>query len=424
MWTPQRLAADAIHQVLRGRSLTPTLEGVLARAPRLSASERGALWDISHGSLRHLGLLQALLARMLRKPLAEPWLEALLVAALYRMEFTQAPAYATVSQAVDACAAAGFPWAKGMVNAVLRRFQRERPALLALARSEPRGRFSYPDWWIERVRCDYPDTWQALLEAGNRRPGMALRINLRRTPPQAYLAALEAAGLTGRREGDAGVILERVLPVARLPGFAEGLVSVQDIGAQLAAPLLDLAAGQRVLDAFAAPGGKAAHILESADVELLALDSDADRLGRVGDNLQRLGLRAALRCADACALSQWWDGRGFDRVLADVPCTASGVVRRHPDIKWLRREHDLAALAAQAGGLLDALWRVVVPGGKLLLATCSVFRPENRAQVDAFVGRHTDARLVPLPGREAPEVQLLPDESHDGFYYALFERLG
>jgi 16S rRNA (cytosine967-C5)-methyltransferase len=420
--TPQRLAAHAVHEVLAGRSLTPVLERCLAQHPALSARERGALWDLAHGTLRHLGLLQAVLGRMLRKPIAQPELAALLAVALYQMEFTKAPPYAIVNEAVNACAAQGSPWARPMVNALLRRFQRERTVLLAQARSTPRGRYSYPDWWIERVQADYPQMWKAVLDAGNARPSMALRVNRRRESVQGYLARLATAGIDARAIGEAGVMLERIVPVTHLPGFGEGLVSVQDPGAQAAAEWLDLTPGQRVLDACAAPGGKTAHILEKDDVELLALDADAERLGRVRANLERLGLHADVRCADAADLDAWWDGRGFDRVLADVPCTASGVVRRHPDIKWLRRVEDVASLAAQAARLLDSLWRVVVPGGKLLLVTCSVFQEENRAQVDDFVGRHADARIEPLPGKDGLDLQLLPDASHDGFYYALLQR--
>jgi 16S rRNA (cytosine967-C5)-methyltransferase len=242
---------------------------------------------------------------------------------------------------------------------------------------------------------------------------MALRVNLHRGSQAQYLQRLDAVGIAGVPFDHAGVMLERPLPVTRLPGFADGLVSVQDAGAQRAAGYLDLNPGQRVLDACAAPGGKTAHILEWTQVHLLALDSDAVRLVRIEQN----------RHADASEPSQWWDGLPFDRVLADVPCTASGVVRRHPDIKWLRRDSDVAALAAHAAHLLDSLWRVLAPGGKLLLATCSVFPEENRKQVDDFVGRHADARLAPLPGQDGLDVQLLPDERHDGFYYALLERL-
>jgi len=420
--TAQQLAAEVVRQVLSGRSLTPALEGSLNRHPDLTASERGALWDITHGALRQLGLLQAVLDHMLRKPLTEPGLQALLVIALYQMQFTRTPPYAIVSQAVDACGAAGWLWAKPMVNALLRRFQREQSSLLERARREPRARFSYPDWWIARIQRDYLDAWERVLEGGNLRPSMALRVNMRRSTTAEYLSRLAAEGIEGHPIGACGIMLERIVPVARLPGFGDGLVSIQDPGAQLAAAYLDLFPGQRVLDACAAPGGKGAHILEQADVELVALDNDAHRVERMRANFARLGLRADVRCADAAALSAWWDGRGFDRVLADVPCTASGVVRRHPDIKWLRRNEDVAHLAAQAARLLDSLWRVVVPGGKLLFVTCSVFPEENRAQVDDFVGRHADARIEPLPGKDGVDLQLLPDESHDGFYYALLER--
>jgi 16S rRNA (cytosine967-C5)-methyltransferase len=419
---PQQLAAEAVCQVLSGRSLTATLEKTLTQHESLSAADRGALWDMAHGALRYLGLLQALVAHMVRRPVIEPGLEALLVVALYRLEFTRTPAYAVVSQAVDVCVAAGWPWAKGMVNALLRRFQRERLTLLEIVRRQPRALYSYPEWWIDRVRRDYPSGWERLLEAGNQSPRMALRVNRRRDTVSSYIDRLRAVGIEARALGDVGVVLDRIVPVHRLPGFADGLVSVQDMSAQWAAPLLDLSSGQRVLDAFSAPGGKTAHILELAEVNLVSLDNDSARLARVRANLLRLKLDAEVRHADAAAVSEWWDGRGFDRVLADLPCTASGVVRRHPDIKWLRRDDDVTRLAAQAARLLDSLWRVVVPGGKLLIVTCSVFQEENRAQVDDFVGRHADARIEPLSENDGLDLQLLPDESHDGFYFARIER--
>jgi len=419
---PPQLAADAVRRVLAGRSLTPTLEELLQRYAALSPSERGALWDLSHGTLRHLGRIEAVMAQMLRKPIMEPGLRALLYVAIYQLEFTRAPAYAIVNGAVEACTARGWPWAKGMVNALLRRFQREREHLLHVAEEDARGRYSYPLWWIDRIRRDHGTFAEEVLHAGNQLPSMGLRVNLRRWSVDACLHALEAEGLTPRETADAYVILDRIVPVTRLPGFAEGRISVQDAGAQRAAALLDLAAGQRVLDACAAPGGKAAHIAERAEVDLLALDNDPARLARVHQNFTRLGLTAAVECADASRIDAWWDGRPFDRILADVPCTGSGVVRRHPDIKWLRREQDVANLAAQAATLLDSLWRVLCPGGKLLFVTCSVFQEENRAQIDDFVGRHADAMIMPLPGMDAEDLQLLPAPSHDGFYYALLER--
>ena len=422
MLTEQRLAVEAVQGVLSGRSLTPLLERLFRQHLDLDAGQRGAVFDIAHGSLRHLGLLREVCTSMLRKPLNPPQLEALLIAALYQLAFTKAAPYAVVDTAVRATEQAGWSWAQGMVNAVLRRFLREREQLLARARGTPEGRYSYPGWWLERIRAAYPERWEAILDAGNRIASTSLRVNARRGTRDEYLNALHQAGIDAIPLDDVGVMLARPMPVAQIPGFARGLVSVQDAGAQLAARLLDLRPGQRVLDAFAAPGGKAAHILERETVNLLALDNDPVRMQRVHDNLRRLGLEAANVCADAAELDRWWDGEAFDRVLADLPCTASGVVRRHPDIKWLRRESDIAALAARAAVLLDCLWRVVRPGGKLLIATCSVFHEENRGQVDDFVGRHADARRAPLPGQDSLDVQLLPDERHDGFYYALLER--
>ncbi|HXF66276.1 MAG TPA: 16S rRNA (cytosine(967)-C(5))-methyltransferase RsmB, partial [Burkholderiales bacterium] len=249
----------------------------------------------------------------------------------------------------------------------------------------------------------------------------------RRTSPEAYLELLASRGIAAAPHGASAVVLASPLPVERIPGFAEGLVSVQDLAAQLAAPLLDLADGQRVLDACAAPGGKSAHILELARVELVALDADARRLERVRENLTRLGLEARIVVGDACDPAQWWDGGLFDRILLDAPCTASGVARRHPDVKWLRRESDIAQFAERQGRMLDALWRLLRGGGKLLYATCSVFREENTEQVERFLERHRDATRLALPAvdndPELPAGQLLPDEGHDGFFYALLGKV-
>jgi 16S rRNA (cytosine967-C5)-methyltransferase len=249
---------------------------------------------------------------------------------------------------------------------------------------------------------------------------MTLRVNRRKRSVEAYLAQLAALGIDARRVGEVAVRLAQPRGVERLPGFAAGEVSVQDAGAQLAAPLLDARDGMRVLDACAAPGGKCAHLLELADLDLLALDRDAERAARIGATHARLGLAAEVRVADAGDPDRWWDGKPFDRVLLDVPCSASGVVRRHPDIKWLRREADLDGFAREQSRLLAALWQVLVPGGKLLYATCSVFAEENGAVIDAFLARHDDARQLPLPGIGGGS--LLPDDEHDGFFYALLEK--
>jgi 16S rRNA (cytosine967-C5)-methyltransferase len=298
---------------------------------------------------------------------------------------------------------------------VLRRYQREAATLLADIGSTDSGRYRHPGWWIERVRAEYPQDWQSILEQGNTHPPMTLRVNARRTSVAAYLARLEGAGIAARGLGDAAVMLERALPVEALPGFAEGDVSVQDWGAQRTATLLDVRDGMSVLDACAAPGGKAAHILETSDCRLTAVDLSGDRVSRVSQGLSRLGLVAEVKVADSARPETFAEGRLFDRVLIDAPCTASGVVRRHPDIKWLRRESDIASFAATQARLLDALWRVLAPDGKLLYVTCSVFPEENRLGLDAFLARHADARVLPTPGAG----QILPSPMSDGFYYAV-----
>ncbi|MDR1934459.1 MAG: 16S rRNA (cytosine(967)-C(5))-methyltransferase RsmB, partial [Candidatus Accumulibacter sp.] len=273
----------------------------------------------------------------------------------------------------------------------------------------------HPAWWLARLRRAYPDDWRGIVAAGNGPPPMTLRVNTRRISVDDYLGQLRAAEMVAEAVGSAGLRLETPVPVERLPGFAEGWVSVQDAGAQRAAELLDPAPGARVLDACAAPGGKTAHLLERAEAEVLALDIDAARAARIVDNLERLGLAAEVRVADCLAADRWWDGRAFDAILADAPCSASGVARRHPDIKALRRESDIRRLARTQSAMLDALWPLLASGGKLLYATCSLFVEENAAQIDAFLARRTDARRV-------AQEQWLPNERHDGFYYALLRK--
>ena len=376
--------------------------------------------DAAYGTLRHLGSLRACLSQLVRQPL-QSMLESLLLVAIYQLQHSRAAPHAVVDNAVGCAPAIGAGAAKGLVNAVLRTFLRDRDQVVERSRATEEGRFSYPVWWIEKVRLQYPTNWAAILEAGNEHPPFTLRVRLNRTTPEACLKMLEQAGLEARQTGPAALTLVHAVPVSELPGFAAGLVSVQDGGAQLAAPLLDARDGQRVLDACAAPGGKATHILELAAVRLVALDRGGPRLQQVRENLTRLGLTAEVVRGDAALPGQWWDGRPFDRILADVPCSASGVVRRHPDVKWLRRPRDIAGFAANQSALLDALWQTLTRGGKLLYVTCSVFREENQEQADRFLSHHRDARRVPVSA--LPEDgMLLPDHAHDGFFYALFEK--
>ncbi len=412
----QLQAARTVCKVLNGRNLNQVLaEG----AARLAPAQRAALQDLSYGPLRYLGQLQAILGQLLHKPLRDDSLRCLLLVALYQLQYGKSAQHAVVDHAVRAARKIN-AGAAGLVNAVLRRFLRDRDALLAQAAASDEGRYSYSQWWIDEIRADYGNRADAILQAGNQHPPMTLRVNRRRIDCAGYLELLAAQDMSARQVGEDALLLARPVPVERLPGFAEGLVSVQDAGAQRAARLLDVRDGMRVLDACAAPGGKTAHILELAQVELHALDKDPQRLRQVEENMDRLHLKAQLTAGDASRPDGWWDGRPYDRILADVPCSASGVVRRHPDIKWLRRPEDIVGFAQQQGAILAALWQALARDGKLLYATCSVFPQENRRVIEAFLHQNNDARLLPATGTD--QGQLLPNDEHDGFFYALLHK--
>jgi 16S rRNA (cytosine967-C5)-methyltransferase len=414
--TPAReLAADLVNQVLLdGISLTAALEAARPGAdPRRLADAQ----DLSYGVLRQFGRLRFFLRRLTGRPLSPADLAGPLLVALYELSDRDTPAYAAVNEAV-ALVGRRHPKARGFANGVLRNFPRQRAQLEAAAEHDAEARWNFPAWWIDRLRGLYPDSWQDQLTAMNGHPAMTLRVNPRRTTPAEYQAGLAAAGLASRPTGAWALTLDQPARVGDLPGFAEGLVSVQDLGAQHAAELLQCEDGMRVLDACAAPGGKTAHLLELHDLDLLALDQDAGRLGRVTENLARLGLTAEVKASDAGRPAAWWDGRPFDRILLDAPCTGSGVARRHPDGKWLKRCEDVDGLASQQARLLEAVWPLLRPGGKLLYATCSVFPEENSGQVEAFLARHADAGLEPISLPGAVAGQLLPDDDHDGFFYA------
>jgi len=403
-------ASRVIARVAAGESLA-TL--------RAARPLRPAVLELVYGTLRDFAVGDLLIAALAHRSPADALVRALLAAALRALRAGR-PAHAVVSQAVDAAARLRRASAKGMVNAVLRSYLRDIPALESRLAQSDEGRYRHPQWWIDRLRTDHPGAWEGILAAGNAHPPMTLRVNTRRTSVADYLAMLAARGIDARQAGPHAVRLDTPRPVEVVPGFEAGLVSVQDAGAQLAAPLLDVASGERVLDACAAPGGKAAHLLELAAIDLTALDVDDGRLDRVRTSLARLGLAARVIAGDAATAASWWDGRPFRRILLDAPCTASGVVRRYPDIKWLRRAEDVAGFAALQTRLLAALWRLLEPGGKLLYATCSVFCEENGAVVAGFLERHPDAARLGAPGLEGG--QLLPDAEHDGFYYALLRK--
>jgi len=347
-------------------------------------------------------------------------------------------AYTLVDQTVEAAKRSeATRHQASFINGCLRRFLRERDALEALTEKNPQAVWNHPQWWIDQVRKNHPAHWQAILQANNTQASLILRINERKTTQARYLQQLAAINIEASPVGNHGLILAVARPVNALPGFAEGHFSVQDAAAQLAAPLLLEglpATGKgnvrlRILDACAAPGGKTAHLLELADCELTALDIDARRCERIAENLQRLGLQADIVVGDAGQPDAWWNGRLYDAILLDAPCTASGIVRRHPDVRWLRRPSDITQLAGIQAHLLKTLWPLLKSGGHLLYCTCSVFRAEGDNQLQTFLARHTDALLMPSPGHLLPQsgakATVFPDNlksEHDGFYYALLEK--
>jgi 16S rRNA (cytosine967-C5)-methyltransferase len=412
-----REAASIVARVAAGRSLSEEL--ALLGGDNNGVS-RAALIDLTHGTLRRSGRGPAIVRELSRRGRPDALVEALLWCSLYALESGRYAEYTVVDQAVRACGLLEKWTAKGYVNGLLRSAVRERASLGSRLAADAEARYQHPLWWIDAVRAAYPESWQDALAAGNSHPPMCLRVNARRTSPEAYLARLADSAIEARRIAPQALLLAKPLPVERLPGFAEGEVSVQDAGAQRAAAGLDLHEGQRVLDACAAPGGKAAHILETAAVSLTALDVERTRRARMAQEFERLHLRATLATADCTRVAEWWDGAPFDRILADVPCSASGIARRRPDVKWLRRAADLPAFAARQSAILDALWQVLGAGGKLLYVTCSVFPQENDAVIGAFVARAPGAVRLPLPDGAA--AQSLPGAEHDGFYYALIQK--
>ncbi len=418
------LSAGVVAAVVAGESLGNALTRISGR-PSHGEGLRAATRDLSYRTLREHGINDALLGLLLHKPLANPELRALLLVALNELRSAPEYAHTTVDQAVAAARLGRMDAAAGLTNAVLRNFLRNSDVLERNAQENEAVRWRHPQWWVDKLRKAYPDRWQEVMRQSNHHPPMTLRVNLRRTSCDDFLLRLDAAGIGGKAVSASAVILDKPVAVSQIPGFALGEASVQDAGAQFAATLLDVSPGMRVLDACAAPGGKTGHILEHVDCELVAVENDAVRAIRISENLTRLGLRANIQTADCLIPQMWWDGLPFDRILLDAPCSASGVVRRHPDIKWLRRPKDLKGFAATQARMLDVMWPLLSPGGKLLYVTCSVFPEENEKQIEVFFGKHPDAKQelfakhqeVPADGR------LLPNAWHDGFYYALLRKV-
>jgi 16S rRNA (cytosine967-C5)-methyltransferase len=417
-------AARVIARVLAGSNLDSAL--LRADTGEFLPQQRALLRALGYGVLRDYALLSSLLARIMAKPLInEPELQALLLAGLFQLRSMNVASHAAVNETVEAAALLGKDRLRGLVNAVLRRYQRDRPSLEAVLPTHPAKQFSYPGWLADAIQSDWPEQWQTILEAGNRQAPLTLRVNRRRSTLDAYQSQLRSAGLDSRAlpEAEDALVLEQAVPVEELPGFFQGEVSVQDASAQLAVDLLDLRNGLRVLDACAAPGGKTAHMLERYDdLELLALDRDPQRVHRIADTLKRLRLQARVASGDALHPAAWWDRKRYDRILLDAPCSGTGVIRRHPDIKWLRRHTDIPQLARTQLQMLTALWPLLAPGGVLLYATCSILRAEGEEVVREFLKTTASAKHVSIEADWGIACRLgrriAPGGDFDGFYYA------
>ena len=434
--TAARLAAAArvVAAVSEGGE---SLDDVLARydASGVDTASRAAIQALAYGTVRWYSRVDFWISRLLEagtKP--RPQLHALLAVGLHQLVFSSHAPHATVDQAVEASRELGQPRAAGLINAVLRRFLRVRQTLDAAADEVPAARYSHPAWWIERIRRDWPEEWPQILDANNQPPPMWLRVNRRHSSRDAYLETLRAASIAAQASEYASdaVLLQTAAPVNTLPGFERGVVSVQDAGAQLAVELLEVRDRMRVLDASAAPGGKTCHLLERADLDMVAIDRSSARLAQLEQNLRRLGLAATVVEGDAADTAHWWNGQPFERVLLDAPCTASGVIRRHPDVKLLRRPADIEPLQREQLRLLRALWLVLAPAGRLLYDTCSILRAENADVIRLFLEAEPGAKSVPVsanfgpPGKRVTDgvgVQILPGAAGmDGFYYACLEK--
>ncbi len=431
LWRLLQASAGVVAAVRAGQSATAALQ-------RVERPLRPGAQALALQALRCLGRAQALRGLLARRP-PPAQADALLCTALalcWREADAPYEVFTLVNQAVEAAKrGADTRGQANFINACLRRFLRERDALVAAADRDPVAQWNHPRWWIERLKKDHPQQWRRILEASNGQPPMTLRVNARKSSRHEYLSALAAADVAASPVGEYGVVLARARPVHEVPGFDDGMVSVQDAAAQLAAPLLLRAmaarasAPLRVLDACAAPGGKTAHLLELAAADVTALDVDPARCERIHETLRRLGLQARVVAADAGQPSAWWDGNAFDAILLDAPCTASGIVRRHPDVRRLRRESDIGRLAAVQARLLAVLWPLLRPGGCLLYCVCSVFRAEGEEQAQTFLAHNKDAVLRQSPGHLMPQSGAnekgVPDNlkgDHDGFYYALLEK--
>jgi 16S rRNA (cytosine967-C5)-methyltransferase len=421
----QLIAADCVSEVIKGHNLNQVFERRFEHHQNITPQQKSVAIFLAYGAIRYLGENQFFIQQLIDKKITNKKIEALLCVALFQLNHDQSTDFTVVNEAVEAAKLINKSWAGSFVNGVLRNFIRQKEKLQTELKNDEEAFYSYPLWWINLIKQNYPKDWESILLNGNKHPPLTLRINERQTNLKQYEEKLKSEAISYRVLGNIALELTQPTPVEKIPGFMDGEVSIQDFGAQLAAKLLDLQDGQFCLDACSAPGGKTGHMLEIADIELVSIDQQKDRLYKVKENLERLHLHAYLKCADLAAVNTWWNEKLFDRILLDAPCSASGVVRRHVDIKWLRRPRDIEMFAKQQEAMLEAMWQLLKKGGKLLYATCSIFYDENQKVINHFIKEHTDAKEVEWSvdsEYSKYENQLIPSENHDGFFYALLEK--
>ena len=425
MHQSQLIAADCVSEVIKGHNLNQVFERRFEHHQNITPQQKSVAIFLAYGAIRYLGENQFFIQQLIDKKITNKKIEALLCVALFQLNHDQSTDFTVVNEAVEAAKLINKSWAGSFVNGVLRNFIRQKEKLQTELKNDEEAFYSYPLWWINLIKQNYPKDWESILLNGNKHPPLTLRINERQTNLKQYEEKLKSEAISYRVLGNIALELTQPTPVEKIPGFMDGEVSIQDFGAQLAAKLLDLQDGQFCLDACSAPGGKTGHMLEIADIELVSIDQQKDRLYKVKENLERLHLHAYLKCADLAAVNTWWNEKLFDRILLDAPCSASGVVRRHVDIKWLRRPCDIEMFAKQQEAMLEAMWQLLKKGGKLLYATCSIFYDENQKVINHFIKEHTDAKEVEWSvdsEYSKYENQLIPSENHDGFFYALLEK--
>ena len=422
---PRSAAALVIQRVIQGQSLNTAFVDI---SKRLDETQRPLFHQLTYGVIRWFFALESILQQLLSKPLKtkDADIQALLLVGIYQLRSLRIPDHAALSETVNASKRLNKQWASGLINACLRNYQRQQKTLEETLAEQTVTEYAHPAWLIEKYQADWPDLWQDILTANNQQPPMMLRVNSREYSQSEYLELLEKATIPGIAIENCpqGILLQQACDVFALPGFVEGAVSVQDGAAQQVVDLLDLQPNQRILDACSAPGGKTCHILERfPNNEVIAVDISQERLKQVEENLSRLNLSANCLAADASNPQNWWNGEQFDRILIDAPCTGSGVIRRHPDIKLLRKAEDIEQLVGQQQALLDNLWPLLKPDGLLIYTTCSALKQENELQIEAFLQRQPEA-MEQLPSRAPARrvsfgYQLLPGDNHlDGFYYA------